>query len=202
MWCKLLQKNSLPNDHFNIYRSLTKSSVVNRDLLYTALKISKNNPKTAGLRLCDINTFREKVRGLELIKTNSTGRGIPQGTSISALLSNIYMLDFDKKIKDIVKSISGEYYRYCDDMLFIIDSDNTSELMSLVTQSISELKIEINDKKTEIRTFHTYRGVQKCDKPLQYLGFIYDGERKLIRSAALAREGANKSPNAKKRLCK
>lgn len=187
MWCKLLQKNSLPNDHFNIYRSLTKSSVVNRDLLYTALKISKNNPKAAGLRLCDIKTFREKVRGLELIKTNSTGRGIPQGTSISALLSNIYMLDFDKKIKDIVKSISGEYYRYCDDMLFIIDSDKTSELMSLVTQSISELKIEINDKKTEIRTFHTYRGVQKCDKPLQYLGFIYDGERKLIRSAALAR---------------
>lgn len=187
MWCKLLQKNSLPNDHFNIYRSLTKSSVVNRDLLYTALKISNNNPKAAGLRLCDIKTFREKVRGLELIKTNSTGRGIPQGTSISALLSNIYMLDFDKKIRDIVKSISGEYYRYCDDMLFIIDSDKTSELMSLVIQSISELKIEINDKKTEIRTFHTYRGVQKCDKPLQYLGFIYDGERKLIRSAALAR---------------
>ena len=187
MWCKLLQKNSLPNDHFNIYRSLTKSSVVNRDLLYTALKISKNNPKAAGLRLCDIKTFRGKVRGLELIKTNSTGRGIPQGTSISALLSNIYMLDFDKKIKDIVKSISGEYYRYCDDMLFIIDSDNTSDLMSLVTQHISELKIEINDKKTEIRTFHTCRGVQKCDKPLQYLGFIYDGERKLIRSAALAR---------------
>ncbi|MFQ2076001.1 antiviral reverse transcriptase Drt2 [Aeromonas veronii] len=187
MWCKLLQEQSLPNDHFNIYRSLTKSSVVNRDLLYTALKISRNNPKAAGLRLCHIKTFREKVRGLGLIETNSTGRGIPQGTSISALLSNIYMLDFDKKIKDIVTSISGEYYRYCDDMLFIIDSDKTRELISLVTQSISELKIEINDKKTEIRTFHTCRGVQKCDKPLQYLGFIFDGERKLLRSAALAR---------------
>ncbi|HHQ4763781.1 TPA: antiviral reverse transcriptase Drt2 [Aeromonas veronii] len=187
MWCKLLQEQSLPNDHFNIYRSLTKSSVVNRDLLYTALKISRNNPKAAGLRLCNIKTFREKVRGLGLIETNSTGRGIPQGTSISALLSNIYMLDFDKKTKDIVTSISGEYYRYCDDMLFIIDSDKTRELISLVTQSISELKIEINDKKTEIRTFHTCRGVQKCDKPLQYLGFIFDGERKLLRSAALAR---------------
>ncbi|WP_421292443.1 antiviral reverse transcriptase Drt2 [Aeromonas veronii] len=187
MWCKLLQEHSLPNDHFNIYRSLTKSSVVNRDLLYTALKISRNNPKAAGLRLCNIKTFREKVRGLGLIETNSTGRGIPQGTSISALLSNIYMLDFDKKIKDIVTSISGEYYRYCDDMLFIIDSDKTRELISLVTQSISELKIEINDNKTEIRTFHTCRGVQKCDKPLQYLGFIFDGERKLLRSAALAR---------------
>lgn len=187
MWCKLLQKHSLPNDHFNIYRSLTKFSAVNRDLLYTALKISRNNPKAAGLRLCNIKTFRDKVRGLGLIKTNSTGRGIPQGTSISALLSNIYMLDFDKKIKDIVTSISGEYYRYCDDMLFIIDIDKTSELISLVTQSISELKIEINDKKTEIRTFHTCRGIQKCDKPLQYLGFIFDGEKKLLRSAALAR---------------
>ncbi|HHY0819206.1 TPA: antiviral reverse transcriptase Drt2, partial [Klebsiella pneumoniae] len=97
------------------------------------------------------------------------------------------MLDFDKKIKDMVVSISGEYYRYCDDMLFIIDSDKTSELISIVTQSISELKIEINDKKTEVRNFHVYSGVQKCDKPLQYLGFIFDGERKLIRSAALAR---------------
>ena len=63
------------------------------------------------------------------------------------------MLDFDKKIKDMVVSISGEYYRYCDDMLFIIDSDKTSELISIVTQSISELKIEINDKKTEVRNF-------------------------------------------------
>lgn len=187
MWCKLLQENSLPNDHFNIYRSLTKSSTVNRDLLYAALKISRNNPKSTGARLCDIKTFRDKIRGLGLIKTNSTGKGIPQGTSISALLSNIYMLDFDKKIKDIVVSISGEYYRYCDDMLFIIDSDKTSELISIVTKSISELKIEINDKKTEVRNFHVYSGVQKCDKPLQYLGFIFDGERKLIRSAALAR---------------
>lgn len=187
MWCKLLRTDSLPNDHFNIYKSLTKSSTVNKDILYLALKIPKNNPKIVGSRLCDIRVFREKVRGLELIKNNKTGKGIPQGTSISALLSNIYMLDFDERIKNTVISMSGEYYRYCDDMLFIVDSDKTGELISLVTQSIIELKIEINDKKTEIRTFHTYRGVQKCDKPLQYLGFVFDGERKLIRSAALAR---------------
>ncbi|MBW3799364.1 hypothetical protein GPK29_24240 [Aeromonas hydrophila] len=187
MWSKVLKVERLPSDHFNIFRSLTKSSTVQRDVLFEKLEISKNNPKKAGFRLCDIKKFREIVRGRDLIKTNKSSKGIPQGTSISALLSNIYMLDFDSEIKNIVTSMGGSYYRYCDDMLFIIDSEKRDTLIKTVTESISTLKIDINKDKTEIRNFYITHGIQKSDKPLQYLGFIFDGERKLIRSAALAR---------------
>lgn len=187
MWSKVLKVERLPSDHFNIFRSLTKHSTVKRDELFDKLKISKNNPRKAGLRLCNIKTFRDVVRSSDLITTNKSGKGIPQGTSISALLSNIYMLDFDSKIKNIVTSMNGNYYRYCDDMLFIIASDKRETLVNMVEENIAALKIDINGDKTEIRKFSIAHGIQKSDKPLQYLGFIFDGERKLIRSAALAR---------------
>jgi len=83
--------------------------------------------------------------------------------------------------------MNGNYYRYCDDMLFIIASDKRETLVNMVEENIAALKIDINGDKTEIRKFSIAHGIQKSDKPLQYLGFIFDGERKLIRSAALAR---------------
>jgi retron-type reverse transcriptase len=49
--------------------------------------------------------------------------GIPQGSPISALLSNIYMFSFDKHMKNYVDSIGGKYFRYCDDMLLIVPSE-------------------------------------------------------------------------------
>ena len=83
--------------------------------------------------------------------------------------------------------MDGNYYRYCDDMLFIIDSDKRDLLVNIVKDNIAALKIDLNSDKTEIRNFSISHGVQTSEKPLQYLGFIFDGERKLIRSAALAR---------------
>lgn len=51
----------------------------------------------------------------------------------------------------------------------------------------SELNLTINPEKTEIRHFWSDSGLQKRNKPLQYLGCTFDGQRKLIRFAALAR---------------
>lgn len=61
---------------------------------------------------------------MDLIKTHQDSKGIPQGTPISALLSNIYMVDFDLKAKEIIDRLGGKYYRYCDDMLFITQPEN------------------------------------------------------------------------------
>lgn len=193
-WQTVLGISKLPDDHFNVFKSLTKYSKVNRDKLYKQLNISKYNPKynpqstQKRRRVCEITDFRLIVRKNKLIETNYSQKGIPQGTPISALLSNIYMLDFDREMLRYVQSIGGSYYRYCDDMLFILPKDDMGgELISLVGKRLKKIGLELNDKKTEMRKFCKTDDRQTCDKPLQYLGFTYDGERKLIRSAALSR---------------
>ena len=45
---------------------------------------------------------------------------IPQGSSISAVLANIYMIEADKKINEYVVSLGGMYRRYSDDFIVVV----------------------------------------------------------------------------------
>lgn len=188
-WCKVLDVKTLPKDHYKVYKSLTKFSVVDRDKVYKLFKISKNNPRNNHRkRICSIEEFRNEVRGNKLIVSNSTNKGIPQGSSISALLSNIYMIDFDAIMRNYVNKFGGKYYRYCDDMLIIAPLDKKEEVEAFAKKSISHLNVKINPEKTEKREFKfEENGKLKSDVPIQYLGFIFDGQKILIRSSSIAR---------------
>lgn len=187
-WASLLGESRLPPDHYAVFKSLTQYSRVNRDLLYRALNVSKQNPKKNRKRLCTPSDFDRIVRGGKMISTNTGGRGIPQGSPISALLSNIYMFQFDREMQEIVGELGGRYYRYCDDMLFIVPQEYMAGVEDTVTERIGKLKLTINPDKTEKRIFRRGKnGGVIADKPLQYLGFLFDGQRILIRSAAFAR---------------
>lgn len=192
-WCKLLSMDSLPKDHFNIYKSLTKYSTVNKDKVYKLFNISKNNPKNRPFKICSIKEFREKVRNENnLIQPNPTindNKGIPQGSSLSALLSNIYMLDFDKKMLEFIKSLDrlGKYYRYCDDILIVVDSSTVEEIEVFVENLVKDFKLEFNASKTIKSNFKKNNGVIYCDKDLQYLGFMFDGQNIYLRSASISR---------------
>lgn len=186
-WSSLLGKSSLPKDHYQIYRSLTRYAKVDRELVYKEFDISLHNPKHDRFRICTPEEFRLRVRGKGLINIHSKNFGIPQGTPISALLSNIYLLEVDIKIKSFLSSINGKYYRYCDDMLFIVPIENTKSVADKIIALLDEVKLQINNSKTEIREFQIKDGRLTSDRPLQYLGFTYDGQRILIRSAALSR---------------
>lgn len=186
-WKNLLNDNELPKDHYNIFKSLTKFSQVDKISLYETLNIPLSNPKKGRYKLCDIKDFRKLVRGRKLIRTNFEKKGIPQGSPISALLSNIYMLDFDIWAKEVIEEKGGSYYRYCDDILFITHPEFKNEIENAAQHKIHELKLELNTNKTEVRDFWMINNIQTCSHSLQYLGFTFDGQRKLIRSAALAR---------------
>lgn len=186
-WCRLLNVSQLPRDHYAVYKSITQHSSVDRDRLYKAFDISVHNPKNNRYRVCSAKEFREKVRASGLIEKNPDSTGIPQGSPISAFLSNVYMMDFDQKVKAIVDDRGGYYFRYCDDMLFIVPTEFRNDVEKLVAFEIGKLNISINPEKTEIRDFKYEDGVLTSTIPLQYLGFTYDGRRILIRSAALAR---------------
>lgn len=186
-WRSVICEDRLPRDHFAVLRSITKFSTVSRSDLYSELGISPHNPKSNRQRVCSAHDFRKVVRGKGLIRTNEKGYGIPQGTPISATISNFYLLDFDSAAKHLASKMGGTYRRYCDDMLFIVDVKFRDQVAGEVRELLKDLRIDINTNKTEIRTFRELGSEVRCDKPLQYLGFLFYGDRVLIRSASLAK---------------
>ncbi|HFP9697083.1 TPA: reverse transcriptase domain-containing protein, partial [Escherichia coli] len=131
--------------------------------------------------------FRNKIRKSKLILSNKDNFGIPQGSPISATLSNIYMLNFDIEMNQYMTSLGGEYFRYCDDMLFIVPTHEKNNVAREAEKQLFKLKVSLNVRKTEIREFKTTPTKIVSDKPLQYLGFIFDGENIFLRSSSLSR---------------
>ncbi len=150
-WVGLIDCPLLPPDHYNVFKSLTKFSIVDKFALYELLGISANNPKNGKVRICNPFDFREKVRRSGLIMLNKNSYGIPQGSPISALLSNIYMIDFDHDMKKYVDQFEGKYFRYCDDMLFIVPIKERDKVAGFARKAIKDLKVDINTEKTELR---------------------------------------------------
>lgn len=102
------------------------------------------------------------------------------------------MLTFDEKMNEYANSINGRYFRYCDDMLFIVPVIERDKVQEYVKNEIGLLKVEINESKTEIRDFKVILDkVVSFEndklKPLQYLGFLFDGTSAYLRSASLSR---------------
>ncbi|MFM1281325.1 antiviral reverse transcriptase Drt2 [Yersinia enterocolitica] len=186
-WCRLLGAEELPEDHYAVFKNITRYSSVYKNKLYEHLKISKNNPKFKRYSICSFDDFRNNVRKSKLIEKNKSGYGIPQGSPISALLSNIYMLNFDIDMRNYVNSVGGDYYRYCDDMLFIVPLDQIDKVAGIAEKELFKLKVTLNIKKTELRTFTSTSEIITADKPLQYLGFLFDGHNIYLRSSSLSR---------------
>ncbi len=186
-WATILGTGSLPNDHYAVFKSLTRYSYVDRESLYACLGISVNNPRNGRHQLCTATEFREIVRPAKLIQRYDKPYGIPQGSPLSALLSNIYMRSFDAEISAFVAKNGGSYFRYCDDILLIVPSAIKTEVFAVVESEIAKIKLKIQARKTEARDFVYQNGNLITSKPLQYLGFLFDGHRIFLRSAALAR---------------
>lgn len=188
-WCHILGTSSLPKDHYNIYKSLTKFSKVDKKNIFKKFDIPKRNPKSTGKkRICSIEDFRNIVRKEGFIKQNGTV-GIPQGSALSGLLSNIYMLDFDEKMKSFAEEKNGTYYRYCDDILIIIPLSTTTanDIEDFAEESSNALAVKLNKEKTVTCTFRKEHGRLITDKTLQYLGFMFDGENTYLRSSSISR---------------
>lgn len=186
-WASLLGITALPRDHYAVFKSLARYSFVSREQVYQALGLSDNNPPRYPERLCSVHEFRKKVRGARIIQKHNGTKGIPQGSPISALLSNIYMLDFDQLLHAETNARGGYYLRYCDDILCIVPISNATDLRAEVEALIDRFGLKINHDKTETINFQLLSGILTANRPLQYLGFNFDGTRKLIRSAAFAK---------------
>ncbi|MGB5989289.1 MAG: antiviral reverse transcriptase Drt2 [Marinifilaceae bacterium] len=221
MWCKVLDVSKLPNDHFKVFKSLTKYSyVVKKDLENEFPFLIKKRDKGDFIDLiCTPKEFRSRVRGNSLIRNNCNkiklkdsereGElcGILQGSPLSACLSNIYMLEFDVLINKIVSDVGGLYRRYCDDIIIVVDSENGDKIKKQVQDKIRLFHLEINNSKTEVTKFifdkvGELRGYDNNHKyrNLQYLGFEFNGQNTYIRSSSMSRYNRRMSAMIRKNL--
>lgn len=187
-WCSILGSDNLPEDHYKIFRSLTCYGWVEKKDLEHRLgrKLRANKNK----RLCSVSEFRNKIRGIKpsIIKQNKNSVGIPQGSTMSGLLANIYLYSVDMAILDLCKLHDGSYRRYSDDIAIVISNEtDVDQFVTKIRTILSSVKLDINETKTEIVQFEIQNGQQIGNKPFQYLGFTFDGCRTLIRDSSLNR---------------
>lgn len=138
-WCSLIGVDNLPDDHYAVYKSITKYSICERkDLLRlnglkdTPTGVKELNKKKRVFSVDEYHGFRKAISYDQnntpqkfIVLNQHTDKqghmcGIPQGSPISASLANIYMLEIDKYISGCVRSRDGLYMRYCDDFIIVI----------------------------------------------------------------------------------
>ena len=180
-WSKILKRKSLPDDHYNLYKALTRITYVESEQLFESYgksmivkqgipnSLRKKEYKRKEIKsliyskeknavaYCEKDHFLKKKLNLIISKGNSCG--IPQGTSISATLANVYMIEFDELVAGKIASVGGFYQRYSDDLICIIPRGNEEEVIKLIRQKIFDLtKLTIEPNKTKIYHFENVNG--------------------------------------------
>lgn len=202
MLCNLMNVKSLPNDYYAIYKNITKYSKWDlEDLLkLNGLLNNKKDIKILNKQKTVLSSYLFKKNKKDYIVPNNNPYGIPQGSAISAALSNIYMLEFDKRINDYVSSFGGMYLRYSDDFIIIFPQcevnfkDQFKEIM-LIINSIPNLQLQ--QQKTQIYRYN-HENMYNCNRDflndvengknsLNYLGFNFDGKTVTIRSKTISK---------------
>lgn len=177
---------SLPRHDFKIYNFMTKFSWVEAD----ALRARLGGAYGRRGRICTADEFRRLVRRKpdSLVQKNPEIFGIPQGTPLSGLYANISMLSVDAVIQDFVLERGGSYRRYSDDIAIVLPGIiDSNPVVSMVSSVLASVGLKLSAHKTEVSRFSTDVGPQAADKPFQYLGFTFDGQKILIRQSSLNR---------------
>lgn len=203
--CSVLGTNNLPNDWYKVFKNISNFNKVDVSTLCSVLKIPKL-PKNGLIKathhnmIMSLNRFKFCRKNIKnFIQPNKENYGIPQGSPISATLSNVYLTEFDQVLYWFSQVFHGLYLRYCDDFIIIIPGDITglqhiNKILSflvrtdetLPSKSIPNLTLE-QDKTQSfiIRSNKVYKikGTFSLSPPtyLQFLGLSFDGTHVKIR---------------------
>lgn len=194
-WGELLETENLPEDHYAIFKNITR---YNKWELTDLLELNNLEYTVSGRR--ELNS-KNLVLSKDLYKKhrnhivkNNTGYGIPQGSPISGLLANLYMLDIDKQINDYVSSLNGLYMRYNDDFIVVIPKSESAKIAFDNVKSTINIapRLELQPEKTQYFKFENneiancgneFDNSADCSNQfMNFLGFTFDGHKVRIRA--------------------
>ena len=189
-WCRLFGWDKLPRDHYKIFKSLTKYSKIRMEDICRILNLTHESIVSGGVDIiCTPDVFRDRIRGASpsIIQTNRNGYGIPQGSAMSAVLSNVYMIDFDTEMEEFADNNGIFYRRYCDDIILVKRSHVAIDVLDFMKDVLSRTGVElkIHEEKTEKYIFDGEK--ISVGGAVQYLGLTFDGKKILIRNGSLAK---------------
>ena len=197
--CKIGNLEKLDDSFYKVFKSLTKYKYIEYDDFKKEEKKIKKNTYAIYKTLRDI------------FKENKTNKGIPQGSPISGLLANIYLVDFDTEIK---KSFPDVFYRrYSDDLVFVCKENQKDVLLRFIDKKIQDFLLNISSTKSFISYFKkNQNNVMFCHKVtnglgkelgrdyVDYLGLKFSGEKIFLRKNTIQKLKRKQDKKTKKQI--
>lgn len=196
---KLFEDGIIPDDHYAVLKSLTKYSFCTiEDILQSKGYPDSQHGRKKLNALARIYNDGEMLANKSIIRRNEEGKGIPQGSPMSGLLANIFMIEFDAAMKNVVDGAGGVYRRYSDDVLLVAPSKRAmQEVMGDFYSRVERTPgLLIEPNKTRVYQYEHNRCYcleadfsQRHKQPgyLTYLGFSFDGVKVAVRERTMAR---------------
>ena len=202
--CSVMGESALSDDHYKVFKSMTHyCSIERKDIEDYLLKngiYSKTELKNCNSYFDKVSWNKVKKDFKDKLYINCNDYGIPQGSSISGIYANVYMIEFDKKITDFAHQNHGLYLRYSDDIILIVPKKNVndpSDLWNIIVEAKVNYKyLTINKNKTSIYSYDNskveslhckHKEFNESSNCISYLGFSFDGKYIRFRDKTLTK---------------
>lgn len=201
--CDVLNTERLSDDYYAVFKNITKYSVWELiDILeINGLEDSERNIHVLNSKRKVLSKKEFKDNKKKCIVQHKEEYGVPQGSAISAVLANIYMIKADEKINIIAKKYNGLYMRYSDDFIIILPKmteDNFRIILNNINLVIKNIpNLVLQPEKTKIYRYKE-KYLENCNEKfmdsvpngknvIDYLGFSFDGKEITIRDKTISK---------------
>ncbi|WP_164506457.1 reverse transcriptase/maturase family protein [Levilactobacillus yonginensis] len=186
------ERCKMSDDWYAVIKSITKYRSVSKGQLVQTPGINTHGTSYVS----NLKEFGKLIKKGKLRLSSVNEKGIPQGTAISAILANVYMIGFDEWVNKLVQRYGGIYKRYSDDFVVVIpqktcDIARVKQLKdSIIHRSNDQLKLTINPRKTKLLEYskengHVYDLGSRKVKNFDYLGFEFTGRAVYLRAKTI-----------------
>jgi group II intron reverse transcriptase/maturase len=116
---------------------------------------------------CAVEETDDRGRKKRTTEAKDSGRGIPQGSPISPLLSNLYMRRFVLawKKRGLERKLGSRIVTYADDLVILCKRGKAQEALQQMRMIMGQLKLTVNEEKTRL--------CKAPEEEFDFLGFTF-----------------------------